>query len=622
MENLDQTIWLPSLDGSNVTLNQLGTTLHVPDNTTAEEFDDFFAAVVKNDKLPIDGVEIKFSDTFWDFSVFNVLNKQKSNYKYDFARCQEVFRVDLKKYILFQYIQDRKGSAAIKKDFENITKFLDFVYSEGTFYVIDITPDNCSDYLGTIRGYTAITRNDKLDSIKSFLIFYDAFLTPFLNADHMAVLNKREVSAEIAQMNANRYPNIPEQYFNQLISSCIKILNDEEESDELRATAAMVIILSQTGMRIGELLSLQVDKLQIYTAPDGQEGHLLKYQSWKSSKGDNGWIWSVCYLSEIAQTAYNFLSAHYENERKVKNTNLLYIANSKVLPVNQTVFRKREIALARALDKYFPTFNLDENYYYGVPNLQVKNWKEEIIGTVAFPHNHSFRTHVCTEYYRKGVPIPFIRRYMNHISDEVVSHYIYTEDKTKKKAQQSRDILKGMITGELKPLGNDHGLMERLRDFIEKNKLSVAKDIDEICDRYSNMVPITPKTGGVCIKSSPYHDCGIDSPSNEFYCAYGVCPNLYHFYYMADVSLRKSNELAEAIVKNEQNGFDRAKEKCINMRRTIIKTKLLPELEELKSVLEKRGEQYVLDRYPNLADIVQNLETIMEDSKEWLERNA
>lgn len=51
MENLDQTIWLPSLDGSTVTLNQLGTTLHVPDNTTAEEYDDFFAAVVKSDKL-------------------------------------------------------------------------------------------------------------------------------------------------------------------------------------------------------------------------------------------------------------------------------------------------------------------------------------------------------------------------------------------------------------------------------------------------------------------------------------------------------------------------------------------------------------------------------------------
>ena len=53
--------------------------------------------------------------------------------------------------------------------------------------------------------------------------------------------------------------NIPNEYFNLLLSSCIKAMNCESLDINTRGYAAMLVILSQTGLRSRQLCALKVD---------------------------------------------------------------------------------------------------------------------------------------------------------------------------------------------------------------------------------------------------------------------------------------------------------------------------------------------------------------------------
>lgn len=175
-----------------------------------------------------------------------------------------------------------------------------------------------------------------------------------------------------------------------------------------------------------------------------------------------------------------------------------------------------------------------------VNNISVKKYNPNA-KTITMPKNHQLRVHVCTELYNKGVPLKYIEKFMAHLSNEMKGYYVRP---TKKNPQEDMDFtldtLFKIVTGETKLLGPTKGLNEKIEEFIKENNYNVKTDLDAICESLAKKIPIRQKTGGVCIKSSMLRECSKDAKTNEFYCAYGVCPNIFHFYYMADVSYRQA----------------------------------------------------------------------------------
>ena len=157
----------------------------------------------------------------------------------------------------------------------------------------------------------------------------------------------------------------------------------------------------------------------------------------------------------------------------------------------------------------------------------------------------------------------------------------------------------------------------KINEFIEKNEYNVETDLQTICEKLAEQIPIRQKTGGVCIKSSMLRECSKDAKTNEFYCAYGVCQNIFHFYYMANISYRQVCELAETIAINKQRGLLRQVQKEEHMLKHIAKTKLIPELDELKNVLDKKGYEAIVMEYPDLKDIIENLDEIYKEALSW-----
>ena len=206
---------------------------------------------------------------------------------------------------------------------------------------------------------------------------------------------------------------------------------------------------------------------------------------------------------------------------------------------------------------------------------------------------------------------------MGHLSHEMEGYYVRPKNTIQEDLAFSTEILKDIVTGNARLLGGDKGLKEKIDNYISENKLSVYDDLDKICSLLSEKIPIRQKLGGVCIKSSVLRECSIDAKTNEFYCAYSVCPNIFHFYYMADISYRQAKELTDSIRINKERGLLRQVQKDQNTLLTIIRKKLIPEIDELKYMINTKGLEFVYQNHPEVQPIAENLEAIERNIQEW-----
>ena len=88
---------------------------------------------------------------------------------------------------------------------------------------------------------------------------------------------------------------------------------------------------------------------------------------------------------------------------------------------------------------------------------------------------------------------------------------------------------------------------------------------------------------------------------------------------MADVSYRQAKELVETININKNRGLMRQVQKESHMLQTIINQKLMPELTELRNVIEKEGAITIMKKYPDLQNIIEHNSDIYKEIEQWKE---
>lgn len=54
------------------------------------------------------------------------------------------------------------------------------------------------------------------------------------------------------------------------------------------------------------------------------------------------------------------------------------------------------------------------------------------------------------------------------------------------------------------------------------------------------------------------------------------------------------------------------------MLRSIAKSKLLPELSELRNTVSKKSAEAVIMEYPDLSDIIEHFEDIEKEAAAWI----
>ena len=583
-------------------------------------------------KLPFNKGEMLYSDDVWDFSKYSKLNIVASDLRFYFDKGVDDFKDDLKNYALFKVIENKDKIQTIKGKLGHIIRFLKYANLKGYSYVEDIDYNIVDDFLKKLdkekKSYSSITKY--IYSIKNFYEFYSSNFKDIITSDLRKVL-KVDPKLMSAVQAMNKTPDIPQGYYNKFVSSIIKIIDDETAPYYIRGAACIYLILSQTGLRISEVLALEIGMIKETSIFNGEKAYFLEYKTWKREKGNNSYSIEKTYINELSKKGYDKLIEIYSDKRSKMNLPYIFLGGDMMkktsqFPVKSNSFEAFQERLFIYLDNngYVETVNQDKEKYPNLSRKKVDDWlinsssKYDKVDTITYPTTHQFRVHVCTELYNAGVPLQYIQKFMAHLADEMKGYYVRTTPSNPQEdIEFAYKTLENIITGDTKLLGGTGDLSLKIQEFIEKNNYNIAKDTKTIVQELAKKIPIRQKSGGVCIKSS-IRECGTDYSTDEFYCSYGVCPNIFHFYYMADFSYKMAKECEEAFLYNKKSGFLKQAQKELNKLQRRVKDKLIPELDELKIVINKKGSDAVISEYPILLEIILNLDSIYEESEKWL----
>ncbi|WPC42391.1 tyrosine-type recombinase/integrase [Clostridium sp. JS66] len=576
------------------------------------------------DKLPFNKGTIYFSENLWDFSQYTALNVPKNYLIFNFKLCPDEFKDDLKAYVLIRILENNNKIQSIHRKFEELHKFFRFIISENIFSVYDINASKINKYINKKDFLAPKSMKLLKDSIKNFYEFYSANYKDLMTSDIKNLFKEGDNNMFKNNCEKRKYPNIPDEYFNTLIKHILSVIDNKNEKLELRATACILLIISQTGLRISELLELHTHSIKEITLFNGEKRHYLEYKTWKRENGNNAYAIENTFINDLSQKGFQKLITLHQKNREDKKTDLLYVpSRAKILPVQSTSFNKSMLSFFSYYGEDLDAIDSQDKY----PNLKTTQIHDKYFfclhpdsKTLTYPVTPQYRVRVCTDLYNKGIPLEYIRKFMGHLTSAMEGYYVRpNKNQVQEDITFSKKVLKDIVSGDVTLLGsNANEFSERLKEFLKVNKYNIATNIEEIVETLSKTIPIRNKTGGVCIKSSPLRECSKDAMTNELYCAYGVCPNIFHFFYMSEVSYRQGKELLKTITINIERGHRKQVQKELNMLKMITTQKIIPELNELEKELLKKGAQRILLEYPDLVEIVENFDSIYKEVKSWI----
>lgn len=560
--------------------------------------------------LPIKDGDIKFASNKWDLRPYYTM-KKTDNMVFNFESVPKCYLNLAKFFVLLKLLNSNKKASTINRRLADIKPFLKYLYDNGITTVESVMNSTIEDYMVSKQGLSVQTRKMIYIAVEEFFTFIKANYSYQLNFD-FSVFDERVHLQKIAKRaeENNKTPDIPIDYYNKLLSLLIKSMRNDSLDYNDRAIACIYLILSQTGLRITEILSLETNSLNSIELKNlDAKAYFLTYKVFKSIGKELEFIETEIFANELTKEAFDTLVSLRDGRENAIGNAFIYLPYSKFLPATDIFARSQ---FNNFLYKHADFARCETSPY---PELSVvKNNGNPVIA----PTSKQFRVRVCTELYYRNVPLLYIKKYMSHLSEEMMGYYVRPKSKKQKDAEFSNKLLKSLVTNETDLLGNDaKQIQSNIQNFINKGHYNVEHDIDAIIESLNGKFIIRAKRGGVCIKTS-IRECSKDARTNEMFCAYNVCPNLFHLYYMADTSYEDFKLTQKTFEENRVNGFKLQASKELNKLKHLCKSRLLPELDDLKQQIQKSGVEGILMNYPSLDKIIMNYDKIMEEITRWM----
>ena len=296
-----------------------------------------------------------------------------------------------------------------------------------------------------------------------------------------------------------------------------KILYHTVHDEKNVLTKAGIIIQSQTGLRINEVLSIQEGCVK--TTSDGYD--YMEVTLSKTEKGEP--IVHKVFISEMVKDAVRELAEFTAPLRKESGLKDLFLIRNRGIRVI-TVGKWSENRLPHFIERW---------------NIRDKN------GELYPLTSHQFRATFVRELVKQKVPIAMIMKQYAHVSVEMTSHYLTLQ------AEEIKEVYSDMI---LSPESKIAGL--RAKEIKGKlDDLFHGKTRDEIDDIISDLIKtmsFNPLPTGVCLYDFRRGNC-TDGDGCFMY----NCPN-----YITEVQfypiLKKELNLLEAeMARLKELGYER-----------------------------------------------------------------
>lgn len=596
-----------------------------------KEIDETIKRFKKINLLPFNSQKIYFKSDMWDFSSYKVTNVSESSFRFYFNRCPSQFKDILKVYGLYKILENKMKIQTVKKAHINLLiNFFTYVSNLNCQTVYDITDKMITEFLNS-RKVTARTNMKDRNAIKSFYQLYSIKFGDIRTKKIDKALENKDSRLIKAEIKQNKTEDIPKDYYRKYVHICKNIAKDTESDDLMRAVACVYLILSQTGLRIGECLNLTTDSLKEINYYKEEKNNYLVYETWKRVRGTHGVEHAYTYANDLTILGIEVLSnlESYKQIRKEQDINYLYLGSEntirrKSFPVYRDTFTRHAQEFFVSIDNELTTVNLPDNYYPGIlnKNNRLVNTKYHYVKTIAMPTTKQFRVRVVTDLISQGVHIKYVQMFMSHLSSEMTAHYATPKESYSKERDEvnlAKDTLERIITGEEKLLGeSSNEFVEGIQSFIKENKFNVQKDLDTIIENLIEKYPIKQKAGGYLIAPPTIRRTTTDILSDKYYEKYGFETSGFTFYYMIDHTYKQAANLRKIVDYNLVNDYKKEAKVELTKLKNTVKDLLKPEFLELQNKIKQLSVNDILKDHPNLLEIIENMENIEKEINEWM----
>ena len=264
-----------------------------------------------------------------------------------------------------------------------------------------------------------------------------------------------------------------------------KILHHAVHDEKNIITKAGIIIQSQTGLRISEVLTIQEGC--VHTMEDGNS--YMDVIINKTAKGDP--VVHKVFISKLVKDAVEELENYTERMRIESGMKELFLVRHKGIRC-----MKSDNWTSRRLPWFIKRWNIMDSK-----------------GNLYPLTSHQFRATFVKELIKRKVPIAYIMKHLSHVSLEMTAHYLTLQE------EEVKEIYSDLI---LSPNSKIAGL----RAMEIKGKLGNAFDgkteaeIEQIIADLSSSMSFNPLPTGICLYDFRRGNC-----SDGDGCFFYNCPN-------------------------------------------------------------------------------------------------
>ena len=314
-------------------------------------------------------------------------------------------------------------------------------------------------------------------------------------------------------MKSNKTKPIPEDVFDKILYHAV-----HDEKDVL--TKAGIIIQSQTGLRINEVLSIQEGCVK--RTSDGYD--YMEVTLGKTEKGEP--IIHKVFINELVKDSIAELSEYTAGLRKESGLKELFVSRS-------------------CKDKKIHIFTKDNWNYFKLKKFIKRHDIRDNKGALYPLKSHQFRATFVRELIKRKVPIAMIMKQYSHVSIEMTAHYLTLQE------EEVKEIYSDMI---LSPESKIAGL--RAKEI--KGKLDdlfhgkTEAEIDNVITDLAKTMSFNPLPTGVCLYDFRRGNC-TDGDGCFFY----NCPNYITEVQFYPILKDESDLLEKEMARLKELGHER-----------------------------------------------------------------
>lgn len=575
------------------------------------KYEEAFKSVLEY--VPNSDNKITYSENVWDFNEY-YKDINSKDYIIYFSKASEDYSDYLKMFVIYKITQKSKVSTIQTRIFCFIS-IISAIKNEQDKPFSLITTDDIKNEIES-RNIISSTKHNLY--VAAYLIYEFIFKNYELSlpVDINELQKKSAEDRAISKKESTKIPNIPEDYYSIILTKAIETLDNEKASYNRRMTAGLIIIETQTGLRTQDLLGLKVSDLHEKKLPVSDVMcNYLHFQTRKPSKAHSDMLEFDIYASQLCADAFNKMSI-LRKKCVYKNEPYLYVLDSSKNSTNKYPIETNRLRIE------YRKFFLEE-----LKNLTCEKWEgitpvNHIQGGKTYklniPEIRQYRVHLATALYNNGVSLNYIKKYLGHLSEYMLGYYVRPKNPGHENAKYAERIVKKIAGDDMTPLGSMGAeLKQNLQQFIKEGKYNVKSDTSKILNDLGENLVIREKGPGLCCIKTTIIPCKYDARTDKMLCAFGTCPNIFHFFDMINVSYMQFHELQNSYQQNKDNGFKRAAEKELNKLKSFCKGRLTPELDELERVVKIKGLSAFVKQYPDLQYYATNIDNIRKEIQLW-----